>query len=189
MAISHLPIVLLSASLMLMNGVGANAEDGVLFNRPTDTESRSRVLRASTWLVDHVVRGKLHEDPELGEISIVAWHDPTLAPDDSSILAGYAITDTLWASRALTIYVPDKAKVLHASLAKLDCLRNNLHEVLFQPVAQICHRSGDLDQMHGSELGSLHRGDNIPCSDATAEATAIAILSKTVVRNAARRMR
>ena len=75
----HLLTVVFCVSFMLMNGVRTYAEDGVVFNRPADAESRSRVLRASTLLVDHVVRGKPSKDPGRGEISVVAWHDPTLA--------------------------------------------------------------------------------------------------------------
>jgi hypothetical protein len=130
-------------------------DDPVKFVAPTDEASQMRVSRASDWLVRHLVRGTLSEAPQLGPLTLVAWHDPTLAPNDSRALAAYAITDSLWASRALALHHPAHAAAMTESLSKLDCVRNNLHEVLFEPLHEIHHRSADEDIVHGRLLGTF----------------------------------
>jgi hypothetical protein len=130
-------------------------DDLVRFVLPANEVSKTRVVRASDWLNKHIVEGTMSHAQDLGPMTLVAWHDPTLAPTDGNALAAYAITDSLWASRALTLQYPAQAEAIADTLQKLNCHRNNLHEVLFQPVNAIHHRSDDKDIVHGSLLGTF----------------------------------
>lgn len=122
---------------------------------PSDPHTRQCVSRASDWLVNHVQRGVLVvKDKEL-PVSIIAWKDPTLHADNASLLAGYAITDSLWASYALSLTRPDVARELHDSLERIDCLSNALHEVIWQRMAAIHHKPMDADPVHGRSLGLM----------------------------------
>jgi hypothetical protein len=109
--------------------------------------------------VNHTVRGTLRGRSDLGPLTLVAWHDPTLSPNDKNALTAYAITDSLWASRAISLHYPVQSEEIRSSLNKLDCLHNNLHEVLFEPIRAIHHRSADDDFVHGSLIGTFHSGD------------------------------
>lgn len=135
----------------------ALADDLVRLVSPVTDASRVRVSRASEWLHKHIVQGTLSNAPDLGTLTLVAWHDPSLAPNDNSALVAYAITDSLWAARALSLQYATQSEAIFNSLAKLNCKQNNLHEVLFQPISAIHHRSDDDDIVHGCLLGAFQR--------------------------------
>jgi hypothetical protein len=129
-----------------------------ILHLPTPSTSHHSVLKASDWLVKHVQRGTMDIRGQSTNLSVIAWKDPTLAPDELDWLAGYAITDTLWASYALTLTEPRVASELRRSLKELDCLSNNLHEVLWQPIPSIHHKPIDIDIVHGRSLGTMSVG-------------------------------
>lgn len=125
---------------------------------PENAGARVAVNNASDWLLRHVQTGRLTIDNQEETISVIAWKDPTLNPELPERLAGYAITDTLWASFALTLTQPKVAEELHASLVSLDCLGNSLHEVIWRPMETIAHRPVDLDIVHGRSIGIMPSG-------------------------------
>lgn len=133
--------------------------DQVELRLSSEEGSKSRVSRASEWLVKHIVRGTLKNDSELGPLTLVAWQDASLSPNDKNALAAYAITDSLWAFRSLSLQFPGHAEEIRKSLQRLNCLQNNLHDVLFQPVRMIHHRSDDDDIVHGYLIGTFRSGD------------------------------
>jgi hypothetical protein len=122
---------------------------------PTDAETRTAVRNASDWLMRHVKTGRLTVGERESSISVIAWKDPTLSPELASQLAGYAITDTLWASYALTLTQPQVAEQLHDSLEALDCLGNSLHEVIWKRIESIAHKPVDADIVHGRSIGIM----------------------------------
>jgi hypothetical protein len=126
---------------------------------PDEVATKTAVIRASDWLTKHVKTGKLNREGREYSISVIGWKDPTLNPELPKQLAGYAITDTLWASYALTLTNPDVAKELHASLETLDCLGNSLHEVIWQRIESIGHKPIDPDIVHGKSIGIISSGD------------------------------
>jgi|JI10StandDraft_1071094.scaffolds.fasta_scaffold02429_7 hypothetical protein len=126
---------------------------------PDDEASKIAVNRASEWLIRHVRTGKVAREGREDSISVIGWKDPTLNPELPKQLAGYAITDTLWASYALTLTKPEVAKELHDSLETLGCLGNSLHEVIWRRVASIAHKPIDPDIVHGKSIGILSSGD------------------------------
>lgn len=138
-------------------GSFANGQETLRY--PDDEASKLAVNRASDWLVGHVRTGKITREGREHLISVVAWKDPTLNPELPKQLAGYAITDTLWASYALTLTNPDVAKALHDSLEKLDCLGNSLHEVIWQRTESIAHKPTDPDIVHGKSIGIILSGE------------------------------
>jgi hypothetical protein len=128
-----------------------SGEDRVSYHLPEDAAARERVQRAGAWLVGHVVPVRLPGQDVA--FHLVAWKDPTLEPGDPRLLAGYVITDTLWASRALRPLEPAVAGRLEAATRRLGWPGNGLHEVLFEPVEPIRHRPIDADLVHGHSLG------------------------------------
>jgi hypothetical protein len=154
-----LRLVAIIGFLCILQMSRALPSDQVNLRLPIEEGSSLRVSRASKWLVKHIVRGTLENDSELGPLTLVAWHDPSLAPNDKNALAAYAITDSLWASRSLSLQFPTHSEEIRKSLQRLNCLQNNLHEVLFQPVRTIHHRSDDDDIMHGCLIGTFRSGD------------------------------
>lgn len=145
------------ASLLLCWFSVANGQETL--RHPDDEASKIAVNRASDWLLGHVRTGKLNLQGREFSISVIGWKDPTLKPELPKQLAGYAITDTLWASYALTLTKPDVAKELHDSLETLDCLGNSLHEVIWRRVDSIAHKPIDPDIVHGKSIGILSSGD------------------------------
>ncbi len=143
------------ALVCILHTSRASPDDPVRLVLPANEASRTRVSCASEWLVKHIVQGTLNNVPDLGPLTLVAWHDPSLAPNDKNALTAYAISDSLWASRALSLHYPSQSEAICKSLLKLNCLQNNLHEVLFQPVSAIHHRSDDEDIVHGCLLGTF----------------------------------
>jgi hypothetical protein len=125
---------------------------------PTEPAARDAVFKASEWLVRHIQRGRMKLNDETTNLSVIAWKDPTLSPDKPNRLAGYAITDSLWASYALTTTHPEVAGELHQTLKTLGCLSNNLHEVLWQSIPAIHHKPIDSDIVHGRSLGIMSAG-------------------------------
>jgi hypothetical protein len=127
---------------------------------PTDEDTRVAVIKASDWLKSHVKTGRLAKGDRELSISMIAWKDPTLAPELLNQLAGYAITDTLWSSYALTLTEPKLARELHDSLSALDCLGNSLHEVIWRPIESIAHKPIDADIVHGRSIGKMLSGNS-----------------------------
>lgn len=125
---------------------------------PTNESSMVAVTKASDWLLRHVKTGSLTADNTEKSISVIAWKDPTLNPELPERLAGYIITDTLWASYALTLTHPTVAQELRDSLERLNCLGNSLHEVVWQPIEVIAHKPVDVDIVHGRSLGIMSSG-------------------------------
>lgn len=115
-----------------------------------DACDREQIDRAVQWLRMNTVSVKLTSGPPL---HVIAWKDPTLAADDSKLLAGYLSIDTLWGSRALQPFYPADAKRIDDSLDRLGHTGNGLHEVLFRPVYRLLHAPADIDYIHGSSIG------------------------------------
>jgi len=136
----------------------SNSTGQEVLKMPSDQIAREAVVEASKWLTGHVKRGSLQCNGEQINVSVIAWKDPTLAPEAPDHLAGYAITDTLWASYALTLTQPDVAKELQESLRLIDCQGNHLHEVIWQPVDSIHHKPIDADIVHGRSVGKFVAG-------------------------------
>jgi hypothetical protein len=122
---------------------------------PSDKYIKASVVRASDWLASNVRRGVMRVDSKDTQVSVIAWKDLTLNTDDKNRLAGYAITDTLWSSYALTVTKPELARELHDSLDRLDCLSNSLHEVIWEQMDTIHHKPLDTDMVHGRSLGVI----------------------------------
>lgn len=127
---------------------------------PENVSARVAVAEASDWLLRHVKTGSLTTDNTENSISAIAWKDPTLNPELPERLAGYLITDTLWASYALTLTHPKVAEELRDSLERLNCLGNSLHEVVWQPIETIAHKPADIDIVHGRSIGIISSGTN-----------------------------
>ena len=142
---------------MLCCGSIVNGQERLFF--PDDVDTDNAVVSASNWLTKHVRNGKLNREGHEDSVSVIAWKDPTLNPELPKQLAGYAITDTLWASYALTLTNPEVAKELHDSLERLDCLGNSLHEVIWQRIESIRHKPIDPDIVHGKSIGIISSGD------------------------------
>jgi hypothetical protein len=153
--LKHFPTNLLLLCFCL--GSVAYGQENLQF--PDDEGTKKAVIRASDWLTKHVKTGKLIREGCEYSISVIGWKDPTLNPELPKQLAGYAITDTLWASYALALTSPDVAKELHNSLDTLDCLGNSLHEVIWQRIESIGHKPVDPDIVHGKSIGILSSGD------------------------------
>lgn len=121
---------------------------------------------AAGWLERHIVRGHFESVGDGGqagvdrELSIIAWKDPTLHPQDAGALAGYLITDTFWAAVALGKLRPESAAALRHTLDVLGGQSNGLHEVLFGPIPRICHRPADKDFVHGVSVGRITRSQS-----------------------------
>lgn len=157
--IANLRNNILTNLLALMLGCGSIVKGQERLFFPDDVDTHKAVISASSWLTKHVRNGKLHRGGREYEVSVIAWKDPTLNPESPKQLAGYAITDTLWASYALTLTHPEVAKELHDSLDRLDCLGNSLHEVVWQRIESIHHKPIDPDIVHGKSIGIISSGD------------------------------
>ncbi len=122
------------------------------------TTIRKSIERCADWLSSHAVRGLLEscEYADKATLSVIAWKDPTLLPEQPNVLAGYLITDTLWASVALRELRPQLSRELLSSLEKLNHTSNGLHEVLWSKVDALRHRSADFDRVHGASVGKLY---------------------------------
>jgi hypothetical protein len=129
---------------------------GVSYRLPDDPAVRERALRAGGWLTRHLVT--VTAPGGVGPVRVVAWKDPTLAPDDPGLLAGYLITDTLWAAEALRPIEAATSRSIVEGLERLGWARNGLHEVLFRPVGVLLVRPDDEDWMHGASLGHARIG-------------------------------
>lgn len=147
------------STCLLLWLVPENSHAQETLSLPQDKVTRAAVEHAAEWLVQHVQSGSLVVDGREQAISIIAWKDPTLSPELPKRLAGYAITDTLWASYALSLTHPEVAQELHQTLQRLGCTANSLHEVLWQPLKAIHHKPLDPDMVHGRSLGILTLGD------------------------------
>jgi hypothetical protein len=86
-------------------------------------------------------------------VSVIAWKDPTLVPENPKLRAGYLITDTLWSAKALKVINPAASQEMEKGLQQLGWYGNGLHDVLFHPVDWIRHRPADQDFVHGFSLG------------------------------------
>jgi hypothetical protein len=129
----------------------ADRQGSVTYRMPTDAVTRSRVTRSADWLKRHLVT--LSRPGNACPIRVIAWKDPTLEPADPGLLAGYVITDTLWAGEALRLFDPAAARAIEASNRCLGWPGNDLHDVLFHRLDKILHRSADEDIVHGFSLG------------------------------------
>jgi hypothetical protein len=149
-------ILLLSAPARALapeqsNDRGAAGRDAVTYRIPNDAGTRSRVIRSAEWLKQH--RLSIVRPGDACLLWAIAWKDPTLEPADPKLLAGYAITDTLWAAKALKLFDPEAAREMEQILQCLGWSSNLLHDVLFHPLDKILHRSADEDIVHGFSLG------------------------------------
>ena len=75
------------------------------------------------------------------------------------MLAGYVITDTLWAAKALKLFDPVASQELEESIQRVGWYGNGLHDVLFHPIERILHRPADEDTVHGFSLGRMPTTD------------------------------
>jgi hypothetical protein len=125
--------------------------DVVSLRLPEDPVVEDRLKRSAAWLVDHIVTIQAKDDGR--PLRVVAWKDPTLEPEDPKLLAGYVITDTLWAAKALKLFDPKASNELEESTQHLGWYGNGLHDVLFHPIDRLRHRPDDPDIVHGHSLG------------------------------------
>jgi outer membrane protein assembly factor BamB len=121
----------------------------------SDTTASVAIERAAQWLTRHVRTGTLDVEGRPQVVSVIAWKDPTLSAEIPNRLTGYTITDTLWASYALSASHPEMAKKLRDSLERLGCDSNSLHEVICEPLESIHHKPTDPDIVHGRSLGIM----------------------------------
>jgi hypothetical protein len=126
-------------------------QDAVAYRMPDDPVTKDRLARAADWLKRHRVTISLPDDNS--PLSVIAWKDPTLEPANPKLLAGYVITDTLWAAKALKLLDPPASLEIEASIQRLGWYGNGLHDVLFHPVEKLLHRPADQDHVHGFSLG------------------------------------
>ena len=125
----------------------------------------SEVQAAVDWLKRQVCSGQFVShlpelDAEPQPVSIIAWRDPTFHPQQPGVLAGYTLTDTLWAAQAMQFHAPEVSQELMRSLKQLDSLGNGLQEVLFGPVETFGHRVADRDAVHGTTIGRIPLKDD-----------------------------
>ena len=134
-------------------GPSAAWQDAVTYRLPDDPASKGRVTRAADWLKRHAV---IVPQPEKKEpVRAIAWKDPTLAPEDPKLLAGYVITDTFWAAKALKPFDAALSDEMERGIQRLGWYGNGLQDVLFHPVKRVLHRSADEDFVHGPALRPL----------------------------------
>jgi hypothetical protein len=126
-------------------------QDLVQFRLPEDASTRAKVNRSADWLRQHTVR-VLWREAE-APIPVVAWKDPTLEPDKPALLAGYLITDTLWAAKALKPIDAKVAAEMENGLRRMGWYGNGLQDVLFHRLEKVRHRPVDVDFVHGHSLG------------------------------------
>ncbi len=131
--------------------------DVVSFGMPADHVVKERLKRSAGWLVDHCVTIKSKDDGR--PLRVIAWKDPTLEPEDPKLLAGYVITDTLWAAKALKVVDAKLSTEMEESIQHLGWYGNGLQDVLFHPIDRLRHRSDDPDIMHGHSLGRFVAND------------------------------
>ena len=108
-------------------------------------------MRAAEWLERHTLSITRPGD-EL-PVRIIAWKDPTLEPKDLKLLAGYVITDMLWAAKALKPIDWEAAREMESGIRRLGWAGNGLQDVPFHPLDQIMHCPADEDYVHGHSLG------------------------------------
>ncbi len=132
-------------------------QDTVTFRIPGNAEAKERATRAADWLRDHrvAITAARQELP----VQIIAWKDPTLEPGDPRLLAGYLITDTLWAAKALQPFDAAASRGLEHGLQRLGWPGNGLHDVLFHPLDRLQQRPADEDTVHGHSLGRFPIAD------------------------------
>lgn len=121
---------------------------------------KAEVQAAIDWMKRQVHSGKFVSERPRAQalqqpISIIAWRDPTFHPRQPEILAGYTLTDTLWAAKAMQFHAPEESQDLLRSLNELDSLGNGLQEVLFGAVTTFGHRVVDPDHVHGTTIGRI----------------------------------
>jgi hypothetical protein len=131
----------------------------VSFRMPEDAAVKKRLLRSATWLVEHAVTIKAKDNGR--PLRVIVWKDPTLAPEDPKLLAGYVITDTLWAAKALSLFDQTVSAEMEASIDHLGWHGNGLRDVLFHPIERLRHRPDDADIMHGHSLGHFPAGGGL----------------------------
>ena len=86
---------------------------------------------------------------------------PDACAEDPKLLAGYVITDTLWAAKALALFDRRASEEMEASIEHIGWHGNGLHDVLFHPIDRLRHRPDDPDIMHGHSLGHFPAGDGL----------------------------
>jgi len=132
-------------------------QDAVTYRMPGDAATKSRVTRSAEWLKSHVM--SISRPGEERPLRVVAWKDPTLAPMEPKLLAGYVITDTLWSAKALKLFDRAASREMEASIERLGWSGNGLHDVLFRPIDKILHCPADQDFVHGFSLGRFPTAD------------------------------
>jgi hypothetical protein len=133
--------------------------DVVSFKLPADHALNDRLKRSAAWLVEHVVTIKAKDDGR--PLRVIAWKDPTLEPEDPKLLAGYVITDTLWAAKALELFDQKLSREIEQSINHLGWSGNGLQDVLFHPIDRLRHRPDDEDIIHGHSLGRFSAGTGV----------------------------
>ena len=126
-------------------------QDAVGFHAPRDAAAKARVAWAAEWLGQHTVGVKRPGDKHA--VPIIAWKDPTLEPHNAGLLAGYVITDTLWAAKALKPLNATASWEMEEGIRRLGWYGNGLHDVLFHRVDKLLHCPADEDFVHGHSLG------------------------------------
>lgn len=129
----------------------AKPEVAVRVRLPDDPVRRARLRRAADWLKRHAVQVRWPKSER--PLTVIAWKDPTLHPDRPNELAGYVITDTLWAAAALDPFEPELAARLRESCRVFGWPGNDLHEVILRPSPRLWVRPDDPDFVHGHSLG------------------------------------
>jgi hypothetical protein len=124
--------------------------ESIDWRRPRESVIDCRCQDAAGWIKRHTREVTLPQGPS---IAVIAWKDPTLDADKPNQLAGYLITDTLWAAHALIPFDAVAGRNLLAGLRRIGWHRNHLHEVLFERADGLWHRPDDKDFVHGHSLG------------------------------------
>jgi hypothetical protein len=140
-------------ALLMLAGCSRASDLPVRLAQPSNPLRAANIAHAEEWLLAHVERGTLTTSKVDAPVAIVAWKDPSLAPELPDQLAGYAITDTLWAAMALRLNHAPESDELMNTLRRLGVTGNGLHEVLWTRLPEMRHRIIDADPVHGTSLG------------------------------------
>lgn len=134
-------------------------QDAASFRVPREAATKARVDQAAEWLRRHIVRVERPGDKRA--ISVIAWKDPTLEPNNADVLAGYVITDSLWAAKALKPFDKTASCELEDGIRRVGWYGNGLHDVLFHRVDRLLHCPADEDFVHGHSLGRFPSGGRV----------------------------
>jgi hypothetical protein len=150
-------LVFYLASMCVARAAENEWQDRARFRLSEDAAISRQADRSADWLRRHIVRVKWREREE--PLPVVAWRDPTLEPANTALLAGYLITDTLWAAKALKPIDGRLSAEMEEGLRRSGWYGNGLQDILFHGLERVCHRPADEDFVHGHSLGRFTSND------------------------------